>query len=181
MSKIFIQDNFFDHNVLKEIQQKMLTSEFKSRYQDTLHDDQQNNNLYQRNYHHIALPDESDVSLEVKKNIKKHFNVTVIGMKSNYFLSFPNTPAIPHDDNGLYNCLIYLLGDTKINNGTGFYEQEDDKFSLHTHIGFKENRAIFFTSSIWHSPLQFAGESTPRYVLANFIYKNDKEEWHENR
>ena len=27
-------------------------------------------------------------------------------MKSNYFLSFPNTPAIPHDDNGLYNCLI---------------------------------------------------------------------------
>ena len=181
MSKIFIQDDFFDHNVLKEIQQKMLTSEFKSRYQDTLHDDQQNNNLYQRNYHHIALPDESDVSLEVKKNIKKYFNVTVIGMKSNYFLSFPNTPAIPHDDNGLYNCLIYLLGDTKINNGTGFYEQKDDKFSLHTHIGFKENRAIFFTSSIWHSPLQFAGESTPRYVLANFIYKTDKEEWHENR
>ena len=74
-----------------------------------------------------------------------------------------------------------MLGDTKINNGTGFYEQEDDKFSLHTHIGFKENRAIIFTSSIWHSPLQFAGESTPRYVLANFIYKTDKEEWHENR
>ena len=160
MSKIFIQDNFFEENILKEIQQKVMTLEFKSRYQDTLQDDQQNNNVYQRNYHHIALPDKSDVSLEVKKNIKKHFNVTVIGMKSNYFLSFPNTPAIPHDDDGIYNWLIYLLGDTRINNGTGFYEQEKDKFSLHTHIGFKENRAIFFTSSIWHSPLQFAGDST---------------------
>mgnify|MGYP003302333225 CR=1 FL=1 len=90
MSKIFIQDNFFDHNVLKEIQQKMLTSEFKSRYQDTLHDDQQNNNLYQRNYHHIALPDESDVSLEVKKNITQLFkkNIVVEGnIKNNLYSS----------------------------------------------------------------------------------------------
>ena len=147
----------------------MLTSEFKSRYQDTLHDDQQNNNLYQRNYHHIALPDESDVSLEVKKNIKKHFNVTVIGMKSNYFLSFPNTPAIPHDDNGLYNCLIYLLGDTKINNGTGFYEQEDDKFSLHTHIGFKENRAVLFPSNKLHSPHANKESNITRYSATLFI------------
>ena len=106
---------------------------------------------------------------------------TVIGMKSNYFLSFPNTPAIPHDDDGLFNCLIYLLGDTKINNGTGFYELNKDKLSLHTHIGFKENRAIFFSSSIWHSPLQFAGDSSPRYVLANFIYKTDKQDWHDNK
>ena len=181
MSKIFVQDNFFKEYVLKEIQQNVMTSEFKSRYEDTMHDDKQNNNVYQRNYHHIALPDKSDVSLEVIKNIKKHFNVTVIGMKSNFFLSFPNTPAIPHDDDGLFNCLIYLLGDTKINNGTGFYELNIDKLSLHTHIGFKENRAIFFSSSIWHSPLQFAGDSSPRYVLANFIYKTDKQDWHDNK
>lgn len=108
---------------------------------------------------------------EVVKKIKKFSNFSVKQMTSSYFLSFPNTPAIPHADPGLYNCLIYLVGDKLVNNGTGFYEKIDDKgnFSLHTHIGFKENRAIFFDSSIGHSPLQFAGNSTPRYVMANFI------------
>ena len=52
---------------LKKYNKKQELRVFKSRYQDTLHDDQQNNEFYQRNYHHIALPDESDVSLEVKK------------------------------------------------------------------------------------------------------------------
>ena len=91
-------------------------------------------------------------------------------INSNYFLSFPNTPAIPHEDGGEYNCLIYIVGDKLINNGTGFYEKLNNKYHLHTHIGFKENRAIFFNSQIDHSSLQFAGNSTPRYVMANFCY-----------
>ena len=61
------------------------------------------------------------------------------------------------------------MGDKLINNGTGFYEKLNDEYQLHTHIGFKENRAIFFDSTKWHSPLQFAGNSTPRYVMANFM------------
>ena len=57
----------------------------------------------------------------------------------------------------------------KINNGTGFYEKEKEGLTLHTHIGFKENRAIFFDSTIYHSPLLFAGNSGPRYAMANWI------------
>ena len=56
-----------------------------------------------------------------------------------------------------------------INNGTGFYEKEKEGLTLHTHIGFKENRAIFFDSTIYHSPLLFAGNSGPRYAMANWI------------
>ena len=96
-------------------------------------------------------------------------------MKSYYFLSFPNTPPIPHNDPTLYNCLIYLIGDKVVANGTGFYEKkkfdDGEDYDLHTHIGFKENRAVFFDAKIWHSPMQFAEPASPRYAMANFIYE----------
>ena len=173
--KIFVQDDFFQDDFLKQLQQELVTMDFTSRYHETKN--KNNHNVYQRNYHQVHLSQESKVVLKVKDNIKKYFNAVVDEIVSYYFLSFPNTPAIPHKDVGTYNCLIYLLGDTLINNGTGFYEKNGDNYSLHTHIGFKQNRAIFFSSRIWHSPLQFAGESTPRYVMANFIKKTDKEEY----
>jgi len=92
-------------------------------------------------------------------------------MESFYFLSFPNTPAIPHQDHADFNCLIYLLGNPLINNGTGFYIDQGEEQILNSHVGFKENRALFFDAKIYHSPLQFAGNSTPRYIMANFIKK----------
>ena len=173
--KIFVQDDFFEHNFLKKIQQELVTTEFKSRYNDLSINDKKSLSPYQRTYHHVDLAQNTKVVQEVKVKIKDYFNIgNIQKMLSYYFLSFQNTPPIPHQDTGLYNCLIYLLGDTLINNGTGFYEKKGDEHILHTHIGFKENRAIFFSSKICHSPLQFAGGSTPRYVMANFINKIDE-------
>ena len=172
-NNIYVQDNFFKKDFLKKLQTEIINLEFKSRYNDisTLADkDSPSNNLYQRNYHHVSLSGSSPVVHEVVKNIKQYFNYSVKEMTSNYFLSFPDTPPIPHEDGSEYNCLIFIVGDKLINNGTGFYEKVDKKYQLHSHVGFKENRAIFFDSKIWHSPLQFAGNSTPRYVMANFIY-----------
>ena len=170
---IYVQDNFFNEEIFKTIQKEVISLEFKSRYNDiseeSSHDDPQYGD-HQKTYHHVKLSSDSKGVLEVKKNIKKYFDYTVKTIESFYFLSFPNTPAIPHDDLCTYNCLIYLIGDKLINNGTGFYEKFNDEYQLHTHIGFKENRAIFFNSSIYHSPLQFAGNSTPRYIMANFCY-----------
>lgn len=176
--KIFVQDNFFEDNFLKKIQKEIVSMQFSSRYNDIATNDKKNLNISQRTYHQVDLSQDSLVVSEVKHKIKQHFNVGGIQeMLSYYFLSFPNTCPIPHNDKSVYNCLIYLLGDTLINNGTGFYEKNQNEYILHTHIGFKQNRAIFFSSSIWHSPLQFAGNSTPRYVMANFIDKTDKEEY----
>ena len=171
--KIFVQDNFFEDTFLKQLQKEIVTLEFSSRYQETA-DDERNAHVDQKIYHQVGLSQESKVVLKVKENIKKYFSVYIEGMNSYYFLSFPNTHAIPHKDGSVYNCIIYLLGDPLINNGTGFYEKDGDVSHLHTHIGFKENRAILFSSSIWHSPLQFAGNSTPRYIMANFISVTDK-------
>jgi len=170
-NNIHIQDNFFDDDFFVRLQKEIVLLNFNSRLADFKKNnpDDDSNNIYQRNYHHVAIYEDALVYQEVTKKIKKYFNFSVKGMTSNYFLSFPNTPAIPHKDRSIYNCLIYLVGDKLINNGTGFYEMIEEEYILNTHVGFKENRAIFFDSKITHSPLQFAGNSTPRYVMANFI------------
>ena len=71
-------------------------------------------------------------------------------------------------------CAIFLLfvkGEPLLNNGTGFlYDQQ-----LSSHIGFVENRALFFNcSKILHSDLQALGESSPRYTLNIFFREPDK-------
>jgi len=172
-NNIFVQDDFFDKDFFTTLQKEVVLQDFTSRYLDEKkkHGITSPINPYQRFYHNVPLSTKSKVVLEVKKNIKKYFKTTVQMEEgqSFYFLSFPNTPPSPHYDPGLFNCLIYLVGDKLINNGTGFYEKVKGELVLHTHIGFKENRAIFFDSHIYHSSLQFAGNSSPRYVMANFI------------
>ena len=57
-------------------------------------------------------------------------------------------------------------------NGTGFYTRDSEdtlKFHLNLNVGFKENRAVFFSSDNWHSPMQWSGESSWRYSIANFM------------
>jgi len=168
-NNIYVQDNFFDSKFLQTLQKELLTLEFESRY----HDESRGllSHVYPRNYHQVKLHKNAPVVLELIKLIKLHFNFSSIKeIGSFYFLSFPNTPAIPHRDTSDFNCLIYLLGDPLMNNGTGFYiNGPGEEKILNSHIGFKENRAIFFDSKIYHSPLQFAGNSSPRYIMANFI------------
>ena len=162
---IHIQDNFFDSKFIQTLQKELITLEFKHRFSSFKHI-----NNYDHNYHHVELTEDAPVVQEVTKGLKTHFNFSSIKyMQSSYLLSFPNTPAVPHQDESDFNCLIYLLGNPLINNGTGFYIEQEGNQVLNSHVGFKENRAIFFDAKIYHSPLQFAGNSTPRYIMANFI------------
>jgi|TARA_R110002020_G_scaffold302501_1_gene517859 hypothetical protein len=64
-----------------------------------------------------------------------------------------------------YNLIFYLKGESLVNNGTGFYHNNE----LTAHISFVENRAIFFKGNeIWHTNLQSFGPSSPRYTLLIF-------------
>jgi hypothetical protein len=172
---IYVQDNFFDSKFIQTLQKELVTLDFKYRYNDENYfsdGDPTSQSVYNRNYHHVELTQDAPVVQELAKQLKTHFNFSSIKyMESFYFLSFPNTPAIPHQDHADFNCLIYLLGNPLMNNGTGFYIDQGGEKILNSHVGFKENRALFFDSKIYHSPLQFAGNSSPRYVMANFIEK----------
>jgi len=78
---------------------------------------------------------------------------------------------LPHTDEHVhYIFLAYLKGEELMYNGTGFYNEDGH---LDRYIGFRQNRAIFFNSFIYHSDLQSLGKSSPRYTL-NIFYKNDE-------
>jgi len=71
------------------------------------------------------------------------------------------------NDNDCANFLLFVKGEPLLNNGTGFLTNGE----LSSHIGFIENRALFFNGSkIMHGDLQSFGESSPRYTL-NIFYK----------
>ena len=74
------------------------------------------------------------------------------------------------DDKGnVANFLLFVKGESLLNNGTGF--MHDNKLS--SHIGFVENRALFFNGmKIPHSDLQSFGDSSNRYTL-NIFYKEN--------
>ena len=65
------------------------------------------------------------------------------------------------------NFLLYVIGETSLNNGTGFMTDK----SLSSSVGFVENRAVFFNGNkILHSDLQSFGNSSSRYTL-NIFYE----------
>ena len=67
------------------------------------------------------------------------------------------------------NFLLFVKGESLLNNGTGFISGK----SLSSHVGFIENRALFFNGSKKaHSDLQSFGDSSKRYTL-NIFYKDE--------
>ena len=73
-----------------------------------------------------------------------------------------------HDKGNVANFLLFVKGDPLLNNGTGFTHNNQ----LSSHIGFVENRALFFNGmKIPHSDLQSFGDSSKRFTL-NIFYKD---------
>ena len=75
------------------------------------------------------------------------------------------------------NFLLFVKGEPLLNNGTGFMHGT----SLSAHIGFLENRALFFNGrKILHSDLQSFGDSSERYTLNIFYKEKEKEKENKN-
>tara|TARA_R100001163_G_C4975218_1_gene133585 strand:- start:82 stop:630 length:549 start_codon:yes stop_codon:yes gene_type:complete len=175
---LIVRDNFFKLEFLSKIKNELLNSVFVNRFTD-------NEGVYQKIYFNIDLDNNHYAVQEVFKILNKEYNFGVEYLKSYYFLSAKHKEATPHNDkyntdgtenDNYFNCLIYLKGENVLNSGTGFYDlDENNKFSLNRHVGFKENRAIIFDPKIFHTSLQFNTQSTTRYVMANFCKKIKKD------
>jgi len=102
---------------------------------------------------------------KIKKQFFNNYNLKIY--ESAYHLRHNLNKVMSHKDTANYNFILYLSGKELIYNGTGFYH----KNSLHTYIGFVENRALFFDGkNNFHTDLQALGESSPRYTI-NIFYK----------
>ena len=117
---------------------------------------------------HQFVPDKTNEWLFNKIKDKFFPNKNLKATDCSFRLRHNANKVLPHQDNQVnYLFLYYLKGKETTYNGTGFYN--DDK-TLDRYIGFKENRALFFDSHIYHTDLQALGESSPRYSL-NIFYE----------
>lgn len=165
-NRIIVQDNFFTKKMLNKIKIDLKYQKFTNRFTE------KNNSVNQKIYFNVNLTQDHPVVLETKKILKEKFNLSCSSINSHYFLSTKHKEATPHRDLSECNCLIYLQGNPLLNSGTGFYDKINDTYHLNSHIGFKENRAIIFDSTIHHASLQFNEGGGTRYCLANFINLN---------
>ncbi len=168
MSQVFIQDNFFSPELYNEIVQLMIQAEY-------IPPDKEAREKLEGSYWHAhLLPNGCDVQVEIKKLIKEKFNFNVFKFtESAYTMVGASDKPRPHTDDSCsvtHQCLIYMHGEEATNNGTGFYHKtSSEQLELSIHVGFKCNRAIFFTSDVIHSPLQWAGNGSFRYSIVNFF------------
>jgi hypothetical protein len=169
--RIIVEDNFFKKEILNSIYHELMTNNFTNRMAEY-------GNVYGREYFQVKLNQAHYVAQLTMKNLERLFNLKCTDINSQYVLTTKHTEAKPHIDiSHEFNCLIYLKGESIVNNGTGFYDKINDDYKLNTHIGFKENRAIIFDPLIYHSSLQWNEDAKPRYAMLNFlnvIKKNKK-------
>jgi len=166
--QVFIQENFFSTKLYNEIVQLMIQAEYTPPPKEDIE------RLQGSYWHTHNLPNDCDVQIEIKKLIKEKFYFNVSNFSdSMYTMVGASDKPRPHKDekNGCtHQCLIFMHGEESTNNGTGFYHMVSPKdLQLSIHVGFKCNRAIFFTSDVIHSPLQWAGNGSFRYSICNFF------------
>ena len=163
---IYVVDDFFEKDYFSNFKNYVIQQNYPPRTNDYAGE----NN---KTYHHIVLDKDSDHCQHTYKTIKKHFNLSVKSefAQSFLFLSFGHEKATIHKDPCMYNCMVYVQGESILQNGTSFYIlDEEEKFLLHSVVGFKENRAVLFDGSILHASSQYMDDSKPRYIMTNFFW-----------
>ena len=168
LSKVFVEENFFPLNIYNEIVQQMISVEYVPPNKRKIKNQE---GCY---WHSHDLVNNCDVQNQIKVLINKKFNFKISNFfYSSYTMVGANDKPRPHTDEKYgvtHQCLIFMHGEESTNNGTGFYHRKNSKEAeLSIHVGFKKNRAIFFSSDVLHSPLQWAGNGSFRYSIANFF------------
>ena len=164
---ITIIDNFFEPDVLKNVQHHITT---KLHYVPRFYDgttEKTKENYFGDRFILAEDPDLFDLFKETAEDkFKYKLNVCITsGVDLKNLDSF-----LPHiDDKFKLNILIMLKGPTAVTNGTVFYNKAGPDLELDTHVGFRENRAIMFPSNHYHSPHKSEVPGLRRYTATLFI------------
>ena len=169
--EIFIKDDFFNNFFYEKVLNNLNTAIWSP-----------NLNKLRKETKHLWLAsslDDLDIKNYIFEKIKNYFYKEIISVELiNYTLVSKLQNPIPHNDFGEnvnYQLLIYLKGEEKLHNGIGFYIQKENEFILNTHIGFRENRAIFFKAGTTHSPLTWQEDCSKRFsIICQLLVKDLK-------
>jgi len=166
MKDIVVIDNFFDEKEFKVLKNFLDKISFTPLiYKET-------GDSYGFGHSFKKIEENEWLFSKIKNSLIKDKNLIL--SESSFRLRHNFKKALPHNDKDFanYSFICYLKGKELMYNGTGFY---NNKKNLDRYIGFKENRAVFFNSEIFHTDLQALGESSPRYSL-NIFYKNQEKQ-----
>ena len=156
-------DNFLEKETLKSLQDNILNTNHKEIWDSE-------GNLYGKRFTFPESFKKDPLLGLIKQYFFPHRNLVPISLHSHLRLN-TEKPLFHIDDQkgGCANFLLFVKGEPLLNNGTGFLSNEE----LSSHVGFVENRALFFNGSkVKHGDLQSFGESSPRYTL-NIFYREE--------
>ena len=151
---IIIKDNFFNENILKRLQNTLPTLSYSAQY----------NAIENLNHIWFSCPADEDITDITKDKCEKICNKKFKIRFCSYTMLATVEPIV-HRDLGKetdHQIIIYIKGNTDLHKGTRFYLNNE----LNTHIGFNENRAVFWHSNTMHSPLNWAADDqSKRYSI----------------
>tara|TARA_R100000455_G_C6177059_1_gene56282 strand:+ start:48 stop:563 length:516 start_codon:yes stop_codon:yes gene_type:complete len=155
-----IKDNFLEDSKFKVLYNKVPFYNYSHN----------NNSIKYVNHIWYSAEAPDDVAEYLKNQCEKEFNLK---LKINFcsFTMLATVEPIVHCDYKENECshqvIVYLRGNENLHKGTGFYTSKDnDHHELNTHVGFKQNRAIFWNSQVLHSPLNWsADDKSKRFSL----------------
>ena len=156
-------DNFLEAKTLHSLQETLLTLKYGESKDGT------GRIIGKRHTFPKSFHDDPLLKL-IKGYFFPHRNLVPISVSAHKRIN--DKEAMFHRDiakDNAANFLFFAKGEPLLNNGTGFMHNN----SLSSHIGFVENRALFFNGAeIPHSDLQSFGESSERYTL-NIFYREE--------
>ena len=168
---ISIKDNFIEPDIFKSIYEKIPLYH----YSGDLH--RYAADVGKREHHLFFSKDvEPEIADYIRKKCEKLYNKN---FKENYctYTMVQRSKPMVHCDAGeftTHQIIVYIRGDVGLHRGTGFYIEKNNKYELNTHIGFNENRAIFWYSPVFHSPLLWNDENKSKRFSIIAQYKEIK-------
>ena len=125
---------------------------------------------YIKNVNHIwfSIPAPEDVTKYLKEECEKQFDIKLKTHFCSITMLATVEPRVHCDygENCTHQVIVYIRGNEDLHKGTGFYVSKDDFNELNTHVGFRQNRAIFWNSQIYHSPLNWSSnDKSKRFSL----------------
>ncbi len=158
---IRIKDNFFsekDFNLIKNVSKKINFGAVNIRYTN------QNNHVF------FTTGAPQEICDIVYKIVSNFFKIKILDMRlCQYSLVAKSSKIEVHNDKSEhtnFQTILYIDGDEDIHCGTGFYiEKGKDSFELNSHIGFRPNRIVSWSSNVYHAPLSFTDSYKKRISL----------------
>jgi hypothetical protein len=159
---IYIENNFLDLDYFENLKNfsKSNNIKYSPRYMDPLREKNDENTYGFRQ----DLNEKNELCVILRNTCLKKFKFKIekgyCGLDKRQLTMYK-----PHTDIAMYNLYLMIEGGSELNHGIGFY----DNNQLNIHIGFQENRAVFFNSNILHSPL--VDSKIWRTTLTYFIHE----------